>query len=126
MRAELCGTITSFDMCYLRSGGRWYSCGSKFIFRFHHSFLILSSLQIVVDKIFRVIVVLRGYVVAGVNVRSSEEYFNMETKSLKPMDLWTPSAYEVFRVLTCNANAAMMYFYVPMNPESTFKSYLVR
>ncbi|OQV12643.1 putative Mediator of RNA polymerase II transcription subunit 27 [Hypsibius exemplaris] len=83
-----------------------------------------TILEVIVDRIFRVVILLRGSHIEGVNVRGSEEQHNLGLKELRPIDLWTPSGLEVFRQLTRNAQAAMLHFQSPFLPESSLKNYL--
>ena len=68
---------------------------------------------------------LRGLIVEAVNVRSSEETFNLEPHALRPLDLWTPSALETYRLVTANATSAALNFYNPQNPELMLRNFLV-
>ncbi|GAU90955.1 hypothetical protein RvY_03302 [Ramazzottius varieornatus] len=81
--------------------------------------------ELVVDRIFRVALTIRGTAfVEGVNIRGSDENFNLEAKALRPIDLWTPSGYEVYRVLARNATEAVLHYHSPNEPERSLRGFL--
>lgn len=71
------------------------------------------------------VIILRGKMIEAVNVRGSEEHFNLEARALRAPDLWTPSAFETFRIITDNARSAIMHFYTAGQLDTSLRSFLV-
>lgn len=110
-------------------------------------FGIFFVFKIVLDRTLRAIIVLRGHIIEWVLVKGFEESFeavngfsNPEKRYPPPynmgnmidlnnnlkLDIWTLSRYQIFRIITEHANAAILHFYAPFQMESAIKAYLVR
>ena len=108
-------------------------------------FGIFSVLKIVLDRCLRAVLVLRGYIIEWVLVKGFDEtFYEMNSDNLNKLerrhsqiinsstdqnncklDIWTPSRYHIFRVITDHANAAILHFYAPLQMESAIKAYMV-
>ncbi|XP_055341354.1 mediator of RNA polymerase II transcription subunit 27-like isoform X2 [Paramacrobiotus metropolitanus] len=84
-----------------------------------------TVIEVVIDRSFRAVIFMRGIMIEAINIRGIEENFNLEPKSLRPLDLWSPSEFEVYRILTNNATSALLYFCNPLNPDHVLKPYLI-
>jgi mediator of RNA polymerase II transcription subunit 27 len=68
------------------------------------------------------VVILKGWLIEWVVVRSPNEEMSKEDGSL---DLWSESRFKVFQKVTDNANAAMLHYCVPSHPELSVRSFMV-
>jgi mediator of RNA polymerase II transcription subunit 27 len=79
-------------------------------------------LQITLGRTLKAVVILKGWLMEWVVVRGTAEDMLKEDGTL---DLWSESRYKVFQKVTDNANAAMLHFCAPTQPELSVRSFMV-
>lgn len=80
-----------------------------------------TVLKITLDRVMKVLIVLRGLICEWVLVKGYSEQFEDCNGKL---DMWTESRYEVFRKITDHANSAILHFCSPIHPDLALKSFV--
>ncbi|KAK7482627.1 hypothetical protein BaRGS_00026126 [Batillaria attramentaria] len=79
-----------------------------------------AVMQMVLGRVLKAQVVLRGLVIEWVKVKGYNEEFTTEDGKV---DIWSTSRYQVFRKITDHAAAAMLHYYAPFMPEIGIRSF---
>lgn len=117
-------------------------------------FGVFTVLKVTLGRTLCAALVFRGYVLEWALVKGIDESFDKPTNgnmhkfndSKRPffsgghemdnrgvlhsenpnLDIWTPSRYQIFRVITDHANTAILHFYSVFQMDSAIKGYMVR
>lgn len=96
------------------------SYGNSMKFELLRPFGSQAMIKITLDRVMKVVVILRGLLIDYVLVKGfNEEFVDLEDR----MDIWSESRYEVFRKITEHANSAMLHFSSPLHHEAALKSF---
>ncbi|PVD19304.1 hypothetical protein C0Q70_19791 [Pomacea canaliculata] len=79
-----------------------------------------AVVQIVLGRVLKALVVLRGFVIEWVKVKGYNEDFTTEDGRV---DIWSTSRYQVFRKISDHAAAAMLHYYAPYMPDIGIRSF---
>ncbi|KAK7115881.1 mediator of RNA polymerase II transcription subunit 27-like [Littorina saxatilis] len=79
-----------------------------------------AVMQMVLGRVLKAQVVLRGLVIEWVKVKGINEEFSTENGKV---DIWSKSRYEVFQKISDHAAAAMLHYYAPFMPDIGIRSF---